>query len=170
MTPSLVFDFGDAWLFDELITQTGIKCIFQKVLPKESDTLLAIIAFKILDTNANCYAERWYNTSLARFLYPNGKVDSPRISEFLDRLGTIESKHAFFDHYVPFFKKLPDVSENVLIDSTGLQTDSHFDGVKLSNHNGVISRESRLIYVVERNTGLPVYFRSVPGNIVDVIT
>ncbi|MDR0696558.1 MAG: transposase [Christensenellaceae bacterium] len=170
MSAPLVLDYGDVWLFNELITQTGIKSVFKEVLSNESDTLLALIAFKILDTNANCYAERWYSTSLARFLYPNAKLDSPRISEFLERLGTVESKQAFFNHYVPFFKNLPDVSENVLIDSTGLQTDAHFDSAKISNHNGIVNKESRLIYVVERNTGLPVYFRSVPGNIVDVTT
>jgi transposase len=72
--------------------------------------------------------------------------------------------------YMPYLKGLPGVSENVLIDSTGLPNDIHFDYSQISNHNGVISREARLIYVVERNTGLPVYFRYVAGNIIDVTT
>jgi hypothetical protein len=88
----------------------------------------------------------------------------------MERLGTEETKRAFFDAYIPCLRGIPDVSENVLIDSTGLPNDIHFPYARRSNHNGVVSREARLIYVVERNTGLPVYFRCVAGNIVDVTT
>jgi transposase len=88
----------------------------------------------------------------------------------MERLGREDTKRTFFDVYIPYLKKIPDFSENVLIDSTGLPNDIQFEFARISNHNGVISRETRLIYVVERNTGLPVYFRYVAGNIVDVIT
>jgi transposase len=71
---------------------------------------------------------------------------------------------------MPYLKDIPEVSENVLIDSTGLPNGIHFDYTQINSHNGVINREARLIFVVERNTGLPVYFRYVAGNIVDVIT
>jgi transposase len=40
----------------------------------------------------------------------------------------------------------------------------------VNNHNGLISNEIRLIFVVESNTGLPLYYRYVPGNIIDVST
>jgi hypothetical protein len=41
---------------------------------------------------------------------------------------------------------------------------------KLSNHDGDINVETRLIYLCERNTGLPLYFRYISGNIVDFST
>jgi transposase len=88
----------------------------------------------------------------------------------MQRLGKEETKRAFFAAYIPYLKAIPDASENVIIDSAGLQNDIHFEYTRVNNHNGVISNEVRLIYVVERNTGLPVYFRYVAGNIVDVIT
>jgi transposase len=40
----------------------------------------------------------------------------------------------------------------------------------VNNHNGLISNEIRLIFVVERNSGYPIYYRSVLGNIIDVTT
>jgi len=40
----------------------------------------------------------------------------------------------------------------------------------VNNHNGVISNEARLILVGDRRSGLPLYFRYVAGNIVDVST
>ena len=166
----LILDFGDAWFLDHVMETSGLKDLFSSVLPKERDTLLSLIAYKLLDTNANSYAERWFAGSYAQYLYPKAILESPRISEFMGRLGMEETKRTFFDLYIPYLKRIPDVSENVLIDSTGLPNDIHFEYTQINNHNGVINREVRLIYVVERNTGLPVYFRYVAGNIVDVIT
>jgi hypothetical protein len=166
----LILDFGDAWFLDHVMEESDLKELFENVLPNESDTLLSLIAFKLLDSNANRYAQRWFFGSYARYLYPKADLESPRISEFMKRLGQEETKRVFFDAYIPYLRRIPDVSENVLIDSTGLPNDIHFEYARISNHNGVISRETRLIYVVERNTGLPVYFRYVAGNIIDVTT
>jgi hypothetical protein len=41
---------------------------------------------------------------------------------------------------------------------------------QISNHNGDISLEARLIYVIDRKTGMPIYFRYCAGNIIDVTT
>jgi transposase len=38
----------------------------------------------------------------------------------------------------------------------------------INNHNGVINNEIRLVMVIEGNTGLPIYYRYVSGNFVDV--
>jgi hypothetical protein len=166
----LILDFGDAWFLDHILETSGLKKLFTDVISSESDTLLSLLTYKLLDSNANNYAERWFAGSYAQYLYPKAVISSPRISEFMGRLGNEETKRAFFDLYIPYLKALPGVSENVLIDSTGLPNDIHFEYSQINNHNGVIRREVRLIYVVERNTGLPVYFRYVAGNIVDVVT
>ena len=39
-----------------------------------------------------------------------------------------------------------------------------------NNHNGTISEEVRLIYVVHQRTGLPLFFRYAAGNVIDVRT
>jgi hypothetical protein len=97
-------------------------------------------------------------------------MESQRISEFMEKLGDEGFKRRFFDLYIPYLKRIPGITENVLIDSTGLPNDICFDLSQVNNHNGVISREARLIYVVERNSGFPVFFRYVPGSTVDVST
>jgi transposase len=60
--------------------------------------------------------------------------------------------------------------ENILIDSTGLPNSIHFPLTAINNHNGVISDEVRLIYVVHQKTGMPIYFRYCAGNIIDAST
>ena len=166
----LALDFGDAWFLDYILEDSGLKNLLSNTCLRETDTLLSLISFRLLETGAHCYAQRWLEGSYARYLYPQAKISSQRISEFLMRLGTEDTKRMFFDAYISYLKEMSGLSENVLIDSTGLPNDIHFEYSKVNNHNGVISREARLIYVVERGTGLPIYFRYVAGNIVDVST
>jgi hypothetical protein len=167
----LVIDFGDAWFLNNILETSGLANVFRNsVASLDADTLLALISFKLLNDSSNYYAERWWEGNYARYLYPGARLKSQRISEFLERAGDEEVKRRFFDLYIPHLKTIPNMSENILLDSTGLPNDIHFDYSALSNHNGVISRESRLIYVVERSTGMPIFFRAVAGNIVDVST
>jgi hypothetical protein len=166
----LTLNFGDAWFLDHIIEDSGLKELFGNICPDDLDTLLSLISFRLLETGANCYAGRWFESSYARYLYPSARIASRRISEFLDRLGTEETKRSFFGAYIAYLRKTSSLGENVLIDSTGLPNDIRFEHSKVNNHNGVVSREVRLIHVVERGTGLPIYFRHVAGNIVDVST
>jgi transposase len=61
-------------------------------------------------------------------------------------------------------------TEDVLIDSTGLPNSIRFPLTAVSNHNGEINNEVRLIYVIQQKTGLPLYFRYCPGNVIDTMT
>jgi transposase len=61
-------------------------------------------------------------------------------------------------------------SAAILIDSSGLPNETRMSISQVNNHNGDISLEIRLIYVIDRRNGMPLYFRYCPGNIVDVST
>ena len=159
----LCVDFGDSWFLDKVLTISKLKDVFATVMPAETDTLLSLISFKLLDNGTNSFAEHWRIGNYSKYLYPKAHLESQRISEFMERLGNEEVKRGFFDAYIPYMKKIPNVSDNVLIDSTGLPNDIHFDISAVNNHNGVISREVRLIYVVERNTGFPIFFPLCSG-------
>jgi len=168
--PNLILDLGDAWFLNHVMDASGLKEMFHNVIPKSSDTLLALIAFKLLDNATNSYALSWLEGSYARYLYPAAQLASQRISEFMDNLGQEENMRLFWEMYLKYLKNIPGLTDNVLIDSTGMANDIHFDYAAISNHNGAVSRESRLIFVVERVSGMPIYFRYVAGNIVDVST
>ena len=62
------------------------------------------------------------------------------------------------------------IGTGVLVDSTGLPNDIHMPVTAVNNHIGVISNEARLILVVDRKSGLPLYFRYMAGNIIEVST
>ena len=104
----LILDFGDEWFLDQVLLSSGLKELFASVLPGESDTLLAMIAFKLLDSDANSYVGRWFASSYTQYLYPKATLASPRSREFLERLGREETKRAFFDLCVLYLKGYPE--------------------------------------------------------------
>ncbi len=166
----LILDFGDAYVLDEILKLSGLRSIFESIIPDDTDTLLALLSHRTLDTcTANRYALEWWEGSYARLLYPNAKLQSQRISEFLSMVGDESCQRRFFTTYFTYLSR-KGKNRGILVDSTGLPNDIHFPLTAVNNHNGVINNETRLILVVDRCSRMPIYFRYAAGNIVDVAT
>lgn len=165
----LILDFGDAWFLDKFIRQKKLNKVIDAIDYGNNDSVRAIIQYYVLCNMANCHAETWYEGNYARVLYPRANLSSQRISDMLASLGDEWTYREFFKAYLSLLATKKD-GENILIDSTGLPNSIHFPLTAVSNHNGKISNEVRLIYVVQQKTNLPLYFRYVAGNIIDVST
>jgi len=85
-------------------------------------------------------------------------------------LGDEEVQRRFFGEYIAAIYGENGRTSGILIDSTGLANASKMHLTQISNHNGESNMEIRLIYVIDRRNGMPIYFRYCPGNIVDVST
>lgn len=103
-------------------------------------------------------------------LYPKANLTSQRLSDFLASIGTPEKQMAFQKAYIRFVMNHYGQDKNILIDSSGLPNSIHFPLTEKNVHNGKVSNEIRLIFVAQKSSGLPIYYRAVPGNIVDVST
>ena len=167
---SLILDFGDAYFLDRFTAGNGFRSAIDAIGYGNPDTLYSMICYYALNSLANCYAGDWWEGSYARILYPKANLTSQRISDFLEAIGEERSQRAFFGAYLPYLKGIGQETDNVAIDSTGLPNSIRFPLTAISNHNGDISNEARLIYVVQHNTGMPVYFRYCPGNVIDAST
>jgi hypothetical protein len=165
----LILDFGDAYCFFDILERTGYSDIFCGAWPGNEDTLLTLVGYKVLSGGAGCYADNWHEGSFTSILFPNAKLQSQRVSEFLRLLGDEGSHREFFARYLG---KLcaSNRERGVLIDSTGLPNSVQFPLAAINNHNGVVSREARLIFVLDKESGMPLFFRYNAGNIVDVST
>jgi hypothetical protein len=167
--PTLILDFGDVYIINKVLQNNGLIDIFSKAYPNDVDTLITLILYKLIDGNSNKYASIWQNMSYIKCIYPKAKVTSQRITEFLALLGEEFNYRTFYYSYHNYLRKIT-AKFNVLIDSTGLPNDINFPLKALNNHNGVISNEARLILVVDKNSNYPIYFKYIPGNIIDVST
>jgi len=165
----LILDFGDSFLLNEIIKKAGLKNLIEKVFPDIGDTVLALLFYRVLSSDtANCYAQTWYEGAYARILFPKALMQSQRISEILKELGDEAYQRRFFQEYLRHISSK--CGKGILLDSTGLPNDIRFPLTAVNNHNGVISNEARLVLVIDRQSGLPLYFRYAAGNIVDVAT
>lgn len=185
----LCIEFGNSFFLDEFLKKVGFYPVIDSIGYGNPDTLHAIIFYYLLSQQANAHAADWYELNYAKSLFPNAAVSSQRISEALAEIGTEESKRAFFSAYYAFVKNHPKMrgkggtasltagsdgidcgDDGILIDSTGLPNGAHMPITAVSNHNGTISEEIRLIYVVQQSTGFPLFFSYIAGNVVDAST
>ena len=167
---SLILDFGDAFFLDNFIKAKGLRPTIDAIGYGNPDTIYAMISYYAICSLANCHAQSWWEGSYARILYPKANLTSQRISDFLTAIGNENSQRKFFQEYFKLLDHTGVDIENILIDSTGLPNSIHFPLTAICNHNGTISEEVRLIYVVHQKTGMPIYFRYCAGNIIDAST
>lgn len=168
----LILDFGNVYFIQQFIAKRGLWPVLEAVRYGNPDSFKALLSYYILENQSNAHAEDWYEGSFARIAYPKANMSSPRISDMLKAIGQEDICREFFSAYIAYLKSTsPETNKGaILIDSTGLPNDIRLPVTAVSNHNGDINNEVRLIYVVQRGTGLPIYMRYIPGNVVDVST
>lgn len=167
----LMLDFGDSFVLGQYMCTLPFFQVYSDIMPHQRDTLFSLLFYRMLtDKKAYCYADVWWSGNYARILFPGARLQSQRISDFLAALGEEEVQRRFFKGYLSSLYGEGEKTAGILIDSTGLENASKMSITQLNNHNGDINMEIRLIYVIDRRNGMPVYFRYCPGNIVDVST
>ena len=166
----LILDFGDGWFLQEFMSQQPYYDSIVNTLPEDSDTLLALISYRLLtNKSSNFHAKVWYEGNYSYLAFPRANLTSQNISKVLKKLGQEEVQRSFFEQYLECIYQ-DGGAAGILVDSTGVPNATNMDITQISNHNGDINREVRLIYVLDRSNGMPIYFRYVAGNIVDVST
>jgi len=166
----LILDFGDVYFLEQYMKRQGIDRLIEAIGYGNPDTMYAMVSYYTICSMANCHAMSWWEGSYARVAYPKANLTSQRISNFLAAIGEEQVQRRFFREYFKQLEQAGVDTGNVLIDSSGLPNSIDFPLTAIRNHNGEISNETRLIYVVHQKTGLPIYFRYCAGNIIDTTT
>ena len=161
----LTADFGDMYVLDRFIRDTGMYGCIEAAGSPNADTFKALVCYYVLSSDPNSWALDWYSSSYASVLFPEADLDDRRISEFLKRIGDPEVQRAFFKAYIPMITENDPVA--FILDSTGVPNSVHMDITAVNNHNGEVSREVRVIFVCRKSDRMPLFARYVPGNIVD---
>ena len=162
-----IVNYGDANILWRSLMASDLAPAIFDVMPDNKDTLLALIFYKILMGEAHKDAEVWYEGSYAKILFPNARLESQRVSETLCELGKESVQRKFFGRYIG---EIAETSGEVVVDSTGMENEIEIPLTEYGGRSGDIRKETKMIMVVDRITHVPLYFRLVAGNIVDVST
>ncbi len=166
------FSFGAVYLIDSFLKKIGFYKVIEDAFADKSDAVKAMISFYILSSLNNSYSADWLQCNIGSLLFPKASLSGTKVRSLLKYIGDLNRKQLFLISYLEWLRKYSteDKAESILIDSTGLPDSVHFDLTAISNHDEEINEEARLIYVVQQTTGLPLFFRAIPGNSIDVTT
>jgi hypothetical protein len=164
--PELIRAFGDSYSIAKVAENSGFFSALN-VFGEDFDTLMSLVCYKILKGAAHHYAEVWARGNFVSELYPEADLASQRISDFLKRIGSESLWRRFFAEYLA---SVAGDKTSIIIDSTGMPNEIDFPLSAWGNHGGETELETRLLMVVDKATGRPLYFRYMAGNIVDVST
>lgn len=161
----LIVDFGDAYLFGTFIGNSWLAPMLIRAAGDSADTFMAMVSYKLCHCSAMRYAEQWFEGSYAKMLYKNAAISSQRISDFLARIGDESVQRGFFSEYIT---KLSGTKKGIVIDVTSLPNQIHVPQTAWGLSGEEIDKQIRFLLVVDKESSMPLFFRSLPGNIVDV--
>ncbi len=162
----LIVDYGNTHALIEYCRLSGFTSLISSVFGELTNVLMALVFYRLIESGGMNMAEEWYNGNYARVCFSGLDLSSQRISDYLVQIGSESLWRRFFVLYTQSVYS----NNGVIIDSTGLTNDITISLTALGHHGGDIANEIRMIMVVDRTTGEPLYFRYVAGNIVDVTT
>ncbi len=171
--PRTSFDFGDAFVLNAFLHKTGLMEVVDSLLPGAgggTDSLHALVLFYALSRLANDHADAWYQGSAARLLYPCANLDGRRISELLDRLGAPEVSAAFHQAHLKFVLTRTSPDRSILVGSTAIPNAAGIPLTQFCSRGGEACEQLRLIMVVQRKSGYPMFYLAAPGNTPDPVT
>lgn len=167
-TEKLILDFGDTYLLNEFMKRKDISNLLEKVFGDRTSYMLSLLCYRLCHASAMNYARIWYDGSISRFLFKGINLSSQRISDFLRDIGDEQIQRDFFEHYLSSYFVKAKKKEGVIIDSTALPNQIHFPFNACGYNDGSIDKQIRFLFVVDKNSFLPLFFRYLSGNIVDV--
>lgn len=164
---NLIVDFGDTYAVHQVLKETGFNQMLEDAFTDFSEELLALVHYRLCYGAAMMYAQRWFEGSYSRLQFKTANLSSQRISEMLDQLGDERQQRLFFKRYLQTFSG----SKNgIIIDATSLPNQIHMPMTEWGRSGEEIDKQVRFLLVVDKQTSAPMYFRILPGNIIDVST
>ena len=168
-----ILDFGDTYLLDTFYQQqTKLPTLLKQTLKQNADTTLTLIYYKLCHNAAMMYTQKWYEGNYLNLKNKQTQqqhhqpLTSQNISRHLQTLADPNLQKTFFSTYIP---QLTNTTKHaIVIDGTSLPNQIHNPLTTWGRSGEEIDKQIRFILAVDSNQHKPLFFRTLPGNIVDV--
>lgn len=161
-----VLDFGDGYLFFEFFKDSNLSTLLSeniKIFPE----ILALIIYRLCCQSAMYNATHWYEGNILSILLKTTDLSSQNISRVLAYLGQEDVQKLFFENYL---KSAADNQENIIIDASSLPNKINHPFNEWGHADNSIEKQFRFLCILDQKTKMPLFYRFLPGNIVDIST
>lgn len=168
--------FGDAYMLLSFLEKEGLLSVLRTVFQKNEDyeRVLCHILHGVLKDGSKISCDNFLMKSFASYVFPDVAESSLKSdTRFFTMMGSEETKLKFFKEFTAFMqKKSQKFGKGCYVDSTPLPNDivdNPFNA--LSSHGiGGSAIMERLALVLDDESGLPVWYDVIPGNVLDINT
>ena len=160
-----IVDFGDSFVINEILENSGLSNIINNVFDKYSQNIKALICFQILEGSALKHVQDWFDGNIAQKLFKKVGMSSQNISKILKYMGKESLKDTFIHQYC---QKFMSYNSSILIDSTALSSSINTEKNAWGYTTNGIEKNLKSLMLVDKKTKLPIYFRTIEGSIPDV--
>lgn len=168
--------FGDAYLLMNFLAKTGMTGILKETFPEEMDRqrVLCHILHGILRDGSRISCDCFMEKSFASYILSDIPFASLRCdTSYFAMMGRDRTRMSFFKAFVEKMRKeTPSFGRCCYVDSTPLPNDIDNNPFNALCSHGVESTsvQTRLVLVLDEETGLPVWYDIIPGNVLDIST
>ena len=168
--------FGDTFLLLHFLEKCGLISILRAVFPKDEvfERVLCHILHGVLKDGSRISCDNFLRKSFASYILKDVPVSSLHSdTRFFTLMGEDSLKVSYFRTFVAAMQKQdPSFGKGCYVDSTPLPNDIDNNPFNALCCHGVSSSEvmTRLILVLDEETGLPVWYDIIPGNVFDINT
>lgn len=174
--PPVHTEFGDSYLIFCFLKKCGLIDVLRAAFTSDVDyeKVLCHLIHGICRNKSHISCDDYFRKSFASYVLtdiPIEKLGSD--SAYYQRMGDDNLKVAFFTNFVNYMRKSdPGFGIGCYVDSTPLPNDIRDNPFNALCSHGVTSTsiQTRLILVLDENTGIPVWFQVIPGNLLDLST
>lgn len=168
--------FGDAYLLLTFMKNQELIAVLRSVFHKDADfqRLIGHVLHGILKLSSKIACNDFLIKSVASYLLTGVNTETFKSdSRFFTSMGDDQTRLLFFKAFVQYMRKRnPDFGRGCYVDSTPLPNDirdNPFNAL-CSHGTGGATLQMRLILVLDEETGMPVWYDIIPGNILDLST
>ena len=168
-------NFGDVYLLLSFLEGCGFLQVLRNMLvtQDEYERVLAHTLHGFLRDGSSIKCSTFVEQSAVSYLLVHLVATNLACDyRYFERMGSASAMSAFFRAFVAWMRKIePEFGKACYVDSTELPSEARNNPyVHLRTERGVTKEEMRLALILDKGSGLPVWYTIFPGNMMDVNT
>ena len=176
VTPERHVVFGTIDMFLHFLKNLGYTALLKEIFPTKQDfqRVICHLAHKFLKDGSHIHVDDFIEKTILSYYATNISTSTLGCdTRYFSMMGNEQIKIDFFKKLVAMQKaEHPGFGKSCLVDSTPLPNDIEDNPFNALSRHGTGKSEAqiRLVLVLDKETGIPVWYDLIPGNILDINT